>query len=80
MLDLPIYPIMAPQLILFVAGLTSAWAVLTIIGGERERVIQNVELLRRAAAESNAAAAKEAEQTAAKKPSSSVPSVTKPAR
>jgi hypothetical protein len=40
---------MAPHLILFVAGLTSAWAMLSIIGGERERVLQNAELLRRAA-------------------------------
>lgn len=65
---------MAPHLILFVAGLTSVWAMLSIIGGERERVLQNAELLRRAAqAEADAAAAREVakanagEQAAAKK-------------
>ncbi|HEY2584241.1 MAG TPA: hypothetical protein VGI81_00595 [Tepidisphaeraceae bacterium] len=69
---------MAPHLILLVAGLTSAWAVLSIIGGERQRVLQNAELLRRAAAEADADEADNAaEQAAAKKPASSVPSVKK---
>jgi hypothetical protein len=39
---------MAPDLILVVAGLSAAWAVFSIVGGERERVLQRVELLRRA--------------------------------
>ena len=39
---------MAPDLILVVAGLSAAWAVFSIVGGERERVLQKVELLRRA--------------------------------
>jgi hypothetical protein len=38
---------MAPDLILVVAGLSAAWAVFSIVGGERQRVLQNAELLRR---------------------------------
>lgn len=71
---------MAPHLILVVAGLTSTWAVLSIVGGERQRVMQNVELARRATA-SRAAAAAEAEAAAqAAKPASSAPNGKKPAR
>lgn len=40
---------MAPDLILVVAGLSAAWAFFSIIGGERQRVLQNAELSRRAA-------------------------------
>lgn len=40
---------MAPDLILVVAGLSAAWAVLSIVGGERQRVLQNAEILRRTA-------------------------------
>ena len=39
---------MAPDLILVVAGLSAAWAFFSIIGGERQRVLQNAELSRRA--------------------------------
>jgi hypothetical protein len=39
---------MAPDLILVVAGLSAAWAVFSIVGGERQRVLQNIELVRRA--------------------------------
>lgn len=38
---------MAPDLILVVAGLSAAWAVFSIVGGERQRVLQNAESLRR---------------------------------
>lgn len=69
---------MAPHLILVVAGLTSAWAVLSIVGGERQRVMQNVELARRAAASRAAAEAEAAAQAA--KPASSAPNGKKPAR
>lgn len=34
---------MAPDLILVVAGLSAAWAVFSIIGGERQRVLQNAD-------------------------------------
>lgn len=40
---------MAPDLILVVAGLSAAWAVFSIVGGERQRVLQNAEFVRRAA-------------------------------
>ena len=38
---------MAPDLILVVAGLSAAWAVFSIVGSERVRVLQRVELTRR---------------------------------
>ena len=44
---MPILKDMAPDLILVVAGLGAAWAVFSIIGGERQRVLQNAKLLRR---------------------------------
>jgi hypothetical protein len=34
---------MAPDVILVVAGITTAWAVLGIVGGEHQRVLQRVE-------------------------------------
>lgn len=39
---------MAPDLILVVAGLSAAWAVFSIVGGERVRVLQKAEFARRA--------------------------------
>lgn len=83
--DLPMKRVMAPHLILFVAGLTSAWAMLSIIGGERERVLQNAELLRRAA-ETEAAVRGPINRQPAEPPASSpkpaswASSITKPAR
>lgn len=44
---------MAPDLILVVAGLSAAWAFFSIIGGERQRVLQNAELARRTASASS---------------------------
>lgn len=83
--DLPMKRVMAPHLILFVAGLTSAWAMLSIIGGERERVLQNAELLRRAAeAESalrGATNPKAADASASQpKPAPSTPTVSQVTR
>jgi hypothetical protein len=76
----PIEFIMAPHLILVVAGLTSVWAVLSIIGGERQRVLQNAELLRRATASEAQATASAQSAAATGKSTSSASGGKKPAR
>lgn len=45
---------MAPELILVVAGLSTAWAVLTLIGSERQNVLQRAECQRGAEAAADA--------------------------
>lgn len=66
---------MAPDLILVVAGLSAAWAVFSIIGGERQRVLQNAELLRR----SQPAGAQEEQVIDLGKPSPAAPPMKKAA-
>ncbi|HSU67150.1 MAG TPA: hypothetical protein VLJ39_09775 [Tepidisphaeraceae bacterium] len=41
---------MAPDLVLVVAGIAAAWAVLGVIGGERQRMLQNLDAYRLAEA------------------------------
>jgi hypothetical protein len=55
---------MAPDLILVFAGLATVWSVFGIIGGERQRVVQNVEVRKRAR-EASAPAAKPQPKAAA---------------
>jgi hypothetical protein len=48
---------MSPDLIIVIAGIASAWVVFSVIGGERQRFVQNIEQTR---VEAEAAAAEDA--------------------
>jgi hypothetical protein len=65
---------MSPDLIIIIAGIASAWVVFSVIGGERQRFVQNIEQAR-AAAET---AAPEDASTSPKKPANP-PAAKKPA-
>jgi hypothetical protein len=56
---------MSPDLIIVIAGIASAWVVFSVIGGERQRFVQNIEQARAAA---EAAALEEASAPAKKAP------------